>query len=584
MISTLLAAAVSISGNHTFDVRGGQFLLDGKPFQILAAELHYARIPRQLWRQRIRMAKGMGMNTISTYIFWNVHEPKKGKFNFSGDADVAKFIRLCAEEGMWVLFRPGPYACAEWDFGGYPYWLLNEKNMTIRANDPKFMELSKAYLSALAKQTLSLQVTKGGPILMVQVENEYGSYGKDKKFMTSCRDMLKEVGYDVPLYVAEGGNQLANAYVSGTVAGVNGGAWTNTKEFADKYTPGGPYFVPEFYPGWLDHWDEPKSKTDGGVAEFKDLIANGASVGLYMFHGGTNFGFMAGANYGDNYQPDLTSYDYDAPLDELGRPREKYFGFRKVIEDQFGRSLPKVPESPKVVTVPEFELKPRGGIAELGTRSKRFIDAPTMESLDQDYGYVLYKTTIAKGGKFELGDVRDYAVVSLNGKPVGTIDRHLKQTSIELKEGGELELLIENCGRINYGHRLTNNNKGLIKNPTLNGEEVKNWSVTSLPLAKPPKLTGQGAVDGPTFYEGTFEVSSVGEVLLDMSNWGKGIVWVNGHHLGRYWSIGPQQTLYLPSCWLKKGVNKVVVFEQLKTSKPVIAGVSSPVLDQLIKH
>lgn len=593
LLSSLAFSALVISSNaaatptHTFQIANGKFVVDGKPFLILAGEIHPSRVPKEYWRQRIRMAKAMGLNTISEYIFWNMHEPEKGHFNFKGNEDIAQFTKICQEEGMYVILRPGPYVCAEWEFGGYPYWLLNEKGLKVRSNEPQFMSFAKRYLGEVAKQTKSLLVSHGGNILMVQVENEYGSYGKDKVYMAQIRDDLKEVGFDVPLYVAEGGSQLANAWIPGTVAGVNGGGWPDAPRTTDKYTPGGPYMVPEFYPGWLDHWGGPKSITDGDVRGFANLIDHGISVSMYMFHGGTNFGFMNGANWGGGFEPDITSYDYDAPLDEAGRPRKKYFGFRDAITKATGVTPPALPPTIPTITIPRFTLTQSGSLFSALPKPVVSEGLKNMEELGQAYGYILYRTHVKgpKQGTLELKDLRDYAVIMVNGKPVTTLDRRRKQqtTEITLPDGDvQLDILVENSGRINYGSKIPDNHKGITDKVLLGGQELKGWSIYSLPMKDPAKLKLDGkAGQGPTIYRGQFDLATTGDAFLDLRGWGKGVVWVNGHNLGRYWWIGPQQTLYVPGVWLKTGKNDVTVFEQLKTDSPSIEGIAEPILTDL---
>ncbi len=584
-----LAASALAAPKHTFEVKNGKFVLDGKPFLILAGEIHPSRVPKEYWRQRVQMAKAMGLNTISVYLFWNMHEPEKGKFNFKGNEDFAKFVEICKEEGMYVMLRPGPYVCAEWEFGGYPYWLLNEKGLVVRSAEPQFMAFGKRYLKAVEKQAEPLLVTHGGNIIMVQVENEYGSYGSDKKYMAQIRDDLKEIGFDVPLYVAEGGSQLANAWIPGTVAGVNGGGYPDTPKTADKYTPGGPYIVPEFYPGWLDHWGGAKSITDGGVRSFDRLISHDVSVSLYMFHGGTNFGFMNGANWGGGFEPDITSYDYDAPLDEAGRPRKKYFGFRDSIAKKTGVTPPALPPTFPVITIPRFTLKQSGSL--LGALPKPAVSSTlkTMEEFGQAYGYILYRTHV-KGpiqGSLELKDLRDYAVIMVNGKTVTQLDRRRRQqsTDISIPEGdAQLDILVENSGRINYGSKIPDNRKGITDKVLLGGKELSGWNIYSLPMKDPSRLKLDGkAGEGPTVYKGSFDLTETGDAFLDMRGWTKGVVWINGHNLGRYWWIGPQQTLYVPGVWLKKGANEIEVFEQVKTDAPSVEGIAEPILTDL-KH
>ena len=590
LISTVgFASGHTQSPKHSFEIAHGRFVLDGKPFVIRAGEIHPSRVPKEYWRQRIDMAKAMGMNTISVYLFWNMHEPEKGHFNFRGNEDIARFCRICQEEGMYVMLRPGPYVCAEWEFGGYPYWLLNEPGLVVRSAEPKFMAYGKRYLGEVAKQTIPLQVTHGGNIIMVQVENEYGSYGRDKAYMAQVRDDLKAAGFDVPLYVAEGGGQLANAWIPGTVAGVNGGGWPDAPRTADKYTPGGPYIVPEFYPGWLDHWGEPKSITSGGVRSYIQLLQHDVSVSLYMFHGGTNFGFMNGANYGGSFEPSITSYDYDAPLDEAGRPRKKYFEFRDAIAKLTGDTLPAIPPTTPVITIPRFKLTESGSLLNSLPKPVVSEQTKTMEALGQGYGFVLYRTHL-KGPKqatLELKDLRDFAVVMLNGKTVTSLDRRRKQQSTELDVPAgdvQLDLLVENGGRINYGREITDNHKGITQGVLLGGKPLTGWEMYSMPMKNLSSVKfDSSTASGPRFYRGTFHVASLGDAFLDLRGWTKGVVWVNGHNLGRYFWVGPQQTLYVPGVWLKKGDNQVVVFEEVKTTSASLEGLAEPILTDL-KH
>ena len=588
-LSVLASIATSAFAfpHHQFEIKNGQFQLDGKPFVILAGEIHPSRVPKEYWRQRIQMAKAMGLNTISVYEFWNMHEPEKGKFYFRDNEDVTKFINICAEEGMYVILRPGPYVCAEWEFGGYPYWLLNEPGLVVRSKEAQFMKFAKRYLKEMAKHTTAQQVTHGGNILMVQVENEYGSYGKDKEYMAQIRDALKEVGYDVPLYVAEGGPQLANAWIPGTVAGVNGGGWQDAPKTADKYTPGGPYMVPEFYPGWLDHWGEPKSITSGDLGGFKGLVEHNISVSMYMFHGGTNFGFMNGANYGGNFQPDITSYDYDSPLDEAGRPRNKYFSYRAILAQATGAKFPPMPPTIPVITIPRFNLEKKGSLFGTLPKPVKSEKTMTMEALGQDYGFVLYRTKVKgpKTGTLDIHDLRDFAVIMINGKTITTLDRRRKQqsTSIEIPSGDvQLDILVENSGRINYGGKIPDNHKGITDHVELSGETLTGWEMYRLPVPTDSKIAFDGKTeDQPTFYRGTFSLDKTGDAFLDLRGWTKGVVYVNGHNLGRYWWVGPQQTLYVPGVWLKRGTNTVTVFEEVKTASASLEGLGQPILTDL---
>ena len=604
----LLIAAIAISGlcrpayaapkagakvtpvhGRSFAIQGGQFLLDGKPFVFRSGELHYPRIPPEYWRQRLRMAKACGLNAITTYVFWNVQEPEPGKFTFKGVADVAKFVRIAQEEGLWVILRPGPYVCAEWDFGGYPYWLLTEPNLTIRSENANFLRYAARYLRELGKQLAPLQVDRGGPILMVQVENEYGSYGADKVYMAHIRDAIVQAGFTVPLFTADGGSQMRAGSLPGVLPGLNGGnGGPNTRETIDRFAPGGPYFVPEFYPGWLDHWGESfvTVGADGVARATAQMMENHVSFNYYMFHGGTNFAFMNGANFGGAYQPDITSYDYDAPLDEAGRATPKYRKIRETIQAHLppGTVLPDVPPSPTILTVPRFELAESGSLLANLPKPIPSENVRSMEEIGQDYGFILYRTTLQGplSGRLAVKNVRDYAVVLLDGKRVGLLDRRRKGAPLQIDvPAGQttLDILVENGGRINYGGELPDNKQGITESVRIGDRLLTGWELYSLPLKDLRGLKFDGKPsEAPTFRRGYFTLTEVGDTFLDMRGWFKGVVWVNGHNLGRFWEIGPQQTLYTPGCWLKPGKNEIVVLDLKPNGQRTTEGLAEPIL------
>lgn len=585
------ANTIEWTGSQSFQIKDGQFILNGKPSLILAGEMHPARIPREYWKQRIDMAKAMGMNTIAAYVFWNYQNPEPGVYDWKGMHDIAGFVRLCGQEGMKVLLRPGPYCCAEWEFGGFPYWLLNIPGLKLRTDNPQYLKQTGIYLDALGKQLAPLQATKGGPIIMVQVENEYGSFGSSLPYMEAVKKQLIHAGFDVPFFQADGGSQLANDYVPGLVAGVNGAGGPDMKATVDKYTPGGPYICTEFYPGWLDHWGENFVHTGGGIKEFHDLVTNGCSVSMYMIHGGTNFAFYNGSNWDGHLQPSITSYDYDAPISEAGHPTKKFFEYRKIVEEATGKTLPPVPPTPAVQSVKSFTLNQAGSYLHAIPQKQVgfYSEPPTFEAIGQAYGYVLYRhqVTGAVDSEVKLPNLRDFAVVMLDGKTIAVLDSRKDQDTFQLKtgpNGGLLDILVANLGRINYGGKIGDNWHGLLGGVKMDGQDVKDWHVFGLPLntVKGLKLDGD-KTSGPTFYRGSFETSSKADTFLDMRNFTKGVVFVNGHNLGRYWRIGPQQTLYCPGCWLKDGKNEVVVFELQGTSNPSITGLDAPILDQLEK-
>jgi beta-galactosidase len=581
----------------TFTIGDKDFLLDGKPFQIKAGEMHPSRVPHEYWANRLRMAHAMGLNTVSIYVFWNAHEPREGEFNFKGDADIAQFVRLAQKEGLWVILRPGPYCCAEWEFGGFPWWLLKQHDLKVRSQDPRFLAAAETYMKKLGEQLAPLQITHGGPIIMVQVENEYGSYGADHVYMGKIRDLDRAAGFDVPFFTADGGgNMMAGGHLPDALPGLNGGDGPGIFKEIGKYRPTGPWFVPEFYPGWLDHWGEPHAKVGlGGLArETEWKLTNNVSFCYYMIYGGTSFGFMNGANYGGNFQPQPTSYDYNSPMDEMGRPTDKFFALRDVLKKYLapGETLPDVPATTPVIEIPKIEFTSSTSLFDLLGKPVKSEKPLSLEDLDQGYGYVLYRTKIsnAAGATLKLNKLRDYAVVLVDGKRIATLDRRDRQDSLVLTNAGaRLDILVENGGRINYGRQLTDNRKGITESVTLGDSELTGWEMFKLPFDKVPKQATKLKVSrlvpdtAPFIARGRFELSQIGDTFLDLRGWGKGIVFVNGHNLGRYWHIGPQQTLYCPGVWLKKGRNEIVIFEQIKDGIQPLAGIKTPVLDQLNK-
>jgi beta-galactosidase len=593
LIVTILLMLNQRMAASTFTIGETNFLLNGKPFQIKAGEMHPARVPHQYWANRLRMIHAMGLNTVSIYVFWNVHEPREGEFNFSGDANIAEFVRLAQKEGLWVILRPGPYCCAEWEFGGFPWWLLKNHDMKVRSRDPRFLAAAATYMKKLGEQLAPLQITHGGPIILVQVENEYGSYGNDHVYMQKILDMDRAAGFDVPFFTADGGGQMmANGHLPGILPGLNGGSGPDIMKEIGKYRPHGPWFVPEFYPGWLDHWGEPHAHVgiSGLVRETKWKLTNNVSFSYYMVFGGTSFGFMNGANYGGHYQPQPTSYDYDAPIDEAGHPTPKYFALRKILASHLapGETLPGVPTTAPVITIPKIELTESASVFDnLGPPVKS--EKPlSFEDLNQGCGYVLYVTKISgpTSGLLKINGLRDYAVICVDGKRVAVLDRREKQDSTSLKitnATATLDILVENCGRINYGGRLAYNRKGIIGSVMLNNHKLTGWEMYKFPFdnVSSLKFNPTPSAAAPAIHRGTFELSKVGDTFLDMRGWGKGIVIVNGHNLGRYWYIGPQQTLYCPGVWLKKGRNEIVVFEQLKDDVHSLAGLAKPILNQV---
>lgn len=583
--------------HHTFTLGDSAFLLDGKPFQMISAEMHYPRIPRECWRSRMQAAKAMGINTIGTYVFWNLHEPQKGKYNFTGNNDIAEFVKTASEEGLWVILRPSPYVCAEWEFGGYPYWLQNEEGLVLRSKEQKYLNIYRNYIKELGKQLAPLLVNHGGNILMVQIENEYGSYSNDKTYLDINRQLFIEAGFDGLLYTCDPPNDIKNGYLPGLLPAVNGlDKPDEVKKIIKTYHDGnGPFYIAEWYPAWFDWWGTKHHTVppEKYANRLDSVLAAGISINMYMFHGGTTRGFMNGANYNDKnpYEPQISSYDYDAPLDEAGNVTEKFMQFRKVIMKHLpeGVKLPDVPAKRTAIEIPSINLSQSISIFNFLPVPKTNVSPLTFEAMNQDYGFMLYRTVLndAKSGMLKIKDLRDYGIVFVNGKRVGILDRRLYQDSLylDLPQGKiTLDILVENLGRINYGSYLLKNKKGITEKVLLGNQELTGWQMFSLPFENMDGLTIKGNVsqiNAPVIRKGIFNLQKTGDTYLDMRSWGKGCVWVNGHNLGRYWEIGPQQTIYLPAEWLKTGQNEVIVFEMLKTQQSALQGLAYPILDQL---
>lgn len=603
-----------------FEIKDGNFMINGKATPILSGEMHYPRIPHQYWRHRMKMLKALGLNTVATYVFWNAHEPEPGKWDFSGDNNIAEYIKIAGEEGLNVILRPGPYVCAEWEFGGYPWWLQNVPGMEVRRDNPQFLAATKNYINRLYKEVGHLQSTKGGPIIMVQCENEFGSYVAQRKdisleehraYNAKIKQQLLDAGFDVPMFTSDGSWLFEGGSTPGALPTANGENNIDViKREVNKYHDGkGPYMVAEFYPGWLMHWCEPfPNVSDSYVArQAEKYLANDVCFNLYMVHGGTNFGFTAGANYDKKHdiQPDLTSYDYGTLISEAGWKTSKFDSVRNVIRKYVKYDIPEVPKPIDVISIPSIKLNSIAPVLSIADNTNPIENSKpmTFEELNQGYGYVLYTTKFNQpiSGTLEVPGLRDFATVYVNGEKVGVLNRYDKKYNldIDIPFNSTLEILVENMGRINYGSEITKNNKGIIEPVTISGQPVSGtWSMYKLPMASAPVAGKNGIgekvaltdaksstlVNQPVVYEGTFSLNEVGDTFLDMTNWGKGIVFVNGKNLGRYWQVGPQQTLYLPGAWLKKGENSIVIFEQLNpTIQTSVTGLTTPILTKLNK-
>ncbi len=595
-----------IAQSKGFSISDGEFRQDDKVIQIHSGEMHYTRIPKEYWRHRFQMMKAMGLNTVATCVFWNYHETAPGVWDFkTGNKDLAEYIKTAGEEGMYVILRPGPYVCAEWEFGGYPWWLQNNPELEIRTNNEAFLDSCQNYLQHLHAEIDGLFASQGGPIIMTQVENEFGSYVSQRTdikpedhhaYRNAIYGMLKEIGFQEPFFTSDGTWLFDGGAIDGVLPTANGeGNVNNLKKAVDQYHNNqGPYMVAEFYPGWLDHWAEPfvTIGAEDIAKQTKTYLDNGVSFNFYMVHGGTNFGFTSGANYNEEHdiQPDITSYDYDAPISEAGWATPKYMAIREVMQEHATTKLPEIPKQIPVIAYPAQDITAKMDVLSWLKKQKPVVaDEPqTFEQIGQGSGYMLYRKRFTQpvSGNLKIEGLRDYAVVYVNGKKIGELNRvfNTYELPVTIPFNGMLEILVENMGRINYGAEIVHNKKGIISPVLLNDFEITGgWEMYRMPMDQSPEVKAGSVKDGrPVIYEATFKLNKTADTFLDMSKWGKGIVFVNGHNIGRYWKVGPQQTLYVPGCWLKKGENKIVLFEQLnEKALTEITFTDQPVLETL---
>jgi beta-galactosidase len=561
---------------RSFEIGERDFLLDGRPHRILSGALHYFRVHPGQWRERIRLGRLMGLNTIETYIPWNEHAPRPGVFDTAGALDLARFLREVQEEGMQAIVRPGPYICAEWDGGGLPAWLLRRPGVAVRSLEPQYFEAVADYLRHVFDIVVPLQIDRGGPVVLMQVENEYGAYGDDPHYLTALRDLFRESGVTVPLTTVD--QPEPDMLRAGNVPGLHA-----TGSFGSRAAerlgalraqqPTGPLMCSEFWCGWFDHWGAHHHTTDAAASasELDQLLAAGASVNIYMLHGGTNFGLTSGANDKGVYQPIVTSYDYDAPLDEAGRPTAKFWAFREVIA-----RYATVPEEQPAIRTPFFVPEPTA-LATVGhldallpePRWQSTDDVPTMDDLGIARGLCRYRIRLDGTDvpvEFAVDEVRDRAWVRLDGRPVGVLTRESHENALTLPSGrGLLEILVEDEGRVDYGPRI-GEPKGLIGPAQLAGVPLRGWEAADVPLGDVPELArtsapGDRAGAGAHVLRATASLTEPSDLVIDTGGLGKGLIWVNGFCLGRYWRKGPQRSLYVPRPATRAGVNHIAVLE-----------------------
>ncbi|MBO9746727.1 MULTISPECIES: beta-galactosidase [Xanthomonas] len=576
-----LRAPVPDGRPHVFGFDRGQFVLDQQPWQLRSGEMHPLRIARADWLQRIRMAKAMGLNTIALYLMWNAYEREPGQFDFATDErDFVAFIKLCQQEGMWVYLRPGPYVCAEWTLGGLPPYLLREPGMRLRdANDARYMAAVQRYIAAVAPRLAPLMAGAGGPVLMLQIENEYSMHGSDVGYLQALAALWRQHGIDGPFSLAEGMKDLRRrkAYLPGAALGLDG---ADLQELQQARTIAGdaPVWVAEGYPGWLTHWGDADVARRDYAPMLQRLMAAGYSFNLYVVHGGSNFGLSAGANAeddGSHFQPVLTSYDYSAPIDERGRATPAYTALRSIIAQHSSGPLPAIPAAPARARFDAVIAHPVASLWDnLGDRpvpTDQPADNQTL--LRQNLGLVVYRRRIAAGTQLDLGQVHDYAAVHLDGREIGHVSRmrhaHLNSAAqLALPNAAakerQLDVLVDSFGHINFGPAL-GDAKGLLGPVRLDGSELRGWQVHGVALdsdTAPTLRPLQSPATRPgLFFAADIALQTVGDVYLDMRQWRKGYLWLNGRLLGRYWNIGPQQCLFCPGAWLRKGNNAVLVLD-----------------------
>jgi beta-galactosidase len=578
----------------SFAVVDDAFVLNGRPHRILSGALHYFRVRPEQWRHRLLMLRALGLNTVETYVAWNFHQPTPDVTRFDGDADLGAFLDLAAEVGLAAIVRPGPYICAEWDNGGLPWW-LTAADIPLRCADPRYLAAVDQWFDTLIPIVAERQITCGGNVLMVQVENEYGSYGSDSDYLRHLADGLRQRGIDVPLFTSDGPTDLmlSGGAVPGALATANF-RHNAAEAFSElrKFQPQGPLMCAEFWDGWFDHWGRERRLwgADAMADDLEQILAAGGSVNLYMAHGGTNFGCWAGANLIEptadepaalpRYGPDVTSYDYDAPIDEAGRPGTKFAAFRDVIVRCGGVSgeLPPAPVFLPPSTVQLDERVGLFGIIDSIATARADSPAPlTFEELGVPHGLVLYRSTLPgprSAQPLTTPQLGDRAQLFIDARTAGVLARAgiegggdlTADTGIEVStpaEGARIDLLVESMGRVNYGPAL-GERKGLVGGVRHGRQFVHGWTCVGLDLTRLPAVDwsrAAGPEGTPMFGRGWLDLDEPADAFVGLDGFAKGYVWVNGFGLGRYWSRGPQRTLYLPGPLLRPGRNELVVLD-----------------------
>ena len=612
LLLTVLSLSLGWAGvaadapKHTFEIGAEEFLLDGKPFQIRCGELHFARVPRPYWRHRLRMCRAMGLNAVCAYLFWNYHEQTPGVCDFTGDRDVAAFCRLAQEEGLWVLLRPGPYVCAEWEFGGFPWWLLvkGEESVKVRTCDPAYLEPAKRWLKRVGGELAPLQVTRGGPILMVQVENEYGSYGTDAAYIRELAAATRAAGFDITMFACNGPEQIPNGRVPELFDVVNFGS-DPAGSFAAlrKYRSTGPLMNGEYYPGWFDSWGHPHH-TKPAEKIFEEvgwMLEHRASFSIYMAHGGTTFGWWTGGN--TPFMPQTSSYDYEAPISESGEATDKFFRIRELCAKHLNPGEGELPAVPEPIPRAGFKAPCTakvGALAPLDGKAFTCVEPGPFERQGLGYGVAVYHRVLpcGKAGVLTCRGVRDQMAVVVDGRLAGFLDRRYPDAQVLIPASDkmrDLDLVVMAMGRFNFGHEgLEHAGKGVFASVCLDGEPLKTGWLAHVhsyeEIGRWQNVQDRGdayaplekAVRGPAAVRIRFEAKGGRDTWLDAGGWPFGLAWINGHPLGRYWAIGPTRTMFVPGCWLKDGVNELVVWD-LKGFPALkeLTFLDHPILDEL---
>ena len=574
----------------TFSIGDTDFLRDGAAHRILSGALHYFRVHPDQWQDRIRKARLMGLNTIETYVAWNAHEPRRGEWDATGWNDLGRFLDLVAAEGMDAIVRPGPYICAEWHNGGLPTW-VDADERTLRSSDPAYLADVTGFLERVYAIVEPRQIHRGGSVVLVQIENEYGAYGSDKAYLEELVRVTRAAGIQVPLTTVDqptdqmlADGSLPELHKTGSF----GSRSTERLATLRRHQKTGPLMCSEFWDGWFDWWGGVHHTTDVAAAagDLDALLAAGASVNIYMFHGGTNFGLTNGANHKGRYLPLVTSYDYDAPLDEAGNPTAKFFALRDVIA-KYAPVPNEVPPAARPAPELSVELLPAGAWTDAAATAPASEKPASFDDLGHLSALVRYDAELPEGfagGILQVDEeIRDLAWVSVDGRRVGTLSRTRHDRAIELPAGRHLSILVEDQGRVNYDHRL-GEHKGMITAPLLDGAALRGWTSTPLDVAEIAAGIAAGSAaegEGPVAYTADFTLDAASDLFLDTSAWSKGYAFVNGFFLGRYWRNGPQRTLFVPGPATRAGENRIVVLELENVLEPVAAFVAEAALGDL---